>query len=37
MTLLTVIHLNGPINSGKTTIGRALGSRARTWTDATHR
>ncbi|TDA46714.1 shikimate kinase [Burkholderia pyrrocinia] len=24
MSALTVIHLNGPINSGKTTIGRAL-------------
>ncbi|MCA8085043.1 AAA family ATPase [Burkholderia cenocepacia] len=24
MTILTVIHLNGPINSGKTTIGLAL-------------
>ncbi|MPV69734.1 shikimate kinase [Burkholderia sp. BE17] len=24
MTALTVTHLNGPINSGKTTIGRAL-------------
>ncbi|RQR37619.1 shikimate kinase [Burkholderia sp. Bp9143] len=24
MTPLTVIHVNGPINSGKTTIGRAL-------------
>ncbi|WP_175746508.1 shikimate kinase [Burkholderia pyrrocinia] len=31
MTALTVIHLNGPINSGKTTIGRAL---ARTLPDA---
>ncbi|RQZ36534.1 shikimate kinase [Burkholderia sp. Bp9090] len=27
MTSLTVIHLNGPINSGKTTIDRALAQR----------
>ncbi|EGD01369.1 hypothetical protein B1M_26904, partial [Burkholderia sp. TJI49] len=27
MHTLTVIHLNGPINSGKTTLGRALARR----------